>query len=538
MAVKGSSLIDYRTIYKTEETHDVAWNISDGFGGGDGSYLASAAGSAETSVDEIIDAAPFEIDLTPNLEGKVIQPGSVNFTWGGVRYVDRLGKIYRNPSPTTGLGAEVGEINYDTGVVTLSTYDSGANTVAIQSLVVRFGKQLISQAVFRTPGAPLRPGSLSIEAVTIDGQQITAQAAQSGVISGDLISGMVDYEKGIVLLGFGKMVTAAGNETQPWYHASQVVNDKVWKPAQVFADSILYVCVVYSSIPLDADLLGLDPVRLPTDGRVPIVKPGYVVVIHNTQTTQLPGGLTAGQQLTLPRPGINHVELYDANEQYVPSTKFAWDEDTKKIIMANPLDLTGFAQPLIAMHRIEDMALVSEVQINGQIVLSPAVSHDYPISGTYVSSALLFGDQQSRYYGLFDQKTWTNDWSDELVGDSANATYNELNYPLQVTNQGAIRERWALVFTAADYFYVMGEHVGIVGRYYITNDCSPINPATNQPFFFLDYRGWGTGWASGNVVRFNTDGASPDLWIARTTLQGPVTEPNDQFTIQIRGDAQ
>ncbi|EKD40132.1 MAG: hypothetical protein ACD_75C00164G0001, partial [uncultured bacterium] len=28
------------------------------------------------------------------------------------------------------------------------------------------------------------------------------------------------------------------------------------------------------------------------------------------------------------------------------------------------------------------------------------------------------------------------------------------------------------------------------------------------------------------------------LWIARTTLQGPVAEPNDQFTIQIRGDAE
>lgn len=107
-----------------------------------------------------------------------------------------------------------------------------------------------------------------------------------------------------------------------------------------------------------------------------------------------------------------------------------------------------------------------------------------------------------------------------------------------VTNEGAVKGRWALIFDDSGHFNINEEKLGIVGDGYITQDCQPINPATDQPFFFIDYRGWGAGWASGNVLRFNTDGANADLWIARTTLQGPVTEPNDQFTIQIRGDAE
>jgi len=145
---------------------------------------------------------------------------------------------------------------------------------------------------------------------------------------------------------------------------------------------------------------------------------------------------------------------------------------------------------------------------------------------------------QSRAYGLFDQKTWTSVWSNSLIGDATNASYNEVNYPLQITNAGGITGRWALKFTDTTAFEIIEEKLGIIGSGYTTQDCQPINPATLEPYFFIDYRGWGAGWATGNVLRFNTDGALAPIWIARTTLQGPATEPNDQFTLQIRGDAE
>ena len=468
-----------------------------------------------------------------------IVPGSISFTWGGNRYVDRMGSIFRNPDPVTGLGALCGKVDYLTGIVTLDVYDGGDNQLVVHSLVGRLGSQYITEVSFRTPGAPLRPGSLTIAGVTMNGKRISAIANFEGVMDNQDMYGTVNHKTGIVSIGFGALVDdSAALVDEPWYNPDLVRDGKVWKPEPVYADSLTYACVVYSYIPLNASLLGLNPVRLPSDGRVPIVKSGDVVVIHNTQVTQLANPLSAGQEITLPRAGINHVELYDANEQYVPSTKYSWDDDTQKLTMATPLDLTGYTQPLFAMHRVEDMCLVSDVQINGQITVASPVTRDYTATGTYVSSALLFGDLRSRYYGFYDQKTWTNNWSNDLIGDSANATYNQVNYPVVVTNQGAVTERWALVFTGSTSFYIMGEKYGIVGTGYTTNDTQPVNPATQQPFFFLDYRGFGSGWVSGNVLRFNTEGAVHDMWIARTTLQGPVAEPNDQFTIQIRGDAE
>ena len=282
----------------------------------------------------------------------------------------------------------------------------------------------------------------------------------------------------------------------------------------------------------------MDPVRLPSDGRVPIVQEGDVVVIHNTQTQQLSAPLTAGQVITLNRSGIVTVELFDQNDLRVPNTKYTWDERTQKLTLSSPLDLSGYSQPLIAMHRVEDMRLVSAVQISGQVILAKGVDNAYPVDGTYISSALLYGTLQSRVYGMFDQKTWTNVWSNDLIGDATSASYNEVNYPMTTTNAGAINGRWALVFTDTSHFNIIEEKIGIIGDGFITNDCHPLNPATNEPYFFIDYRGWGSGWAAGNVLRFNTDGANAPLWVARTTLQGPATEPNDKFTIQLRGDAE
>jgi hypothetical protein len=56
-------------------------------------------------------------------------------------------------------------------------------------------------------------------------------------------------------------------------------------------------------------------------------------------------------------------------------------------------------------------------------------------------------------------------------------------------------------------------------------------------YWIIRCDGFGSGWASGNCIRFNTDPANYPLWFVRTTLQAPPTEPVDYYTIQIRGDS-
>lgn len=127
-------------------------------------------------------------------------------------------------------------------------------------------------------------------------------------------------------------------------------------------------------------------------------------------------------------------------------------------------------------------------------------------------------------------------WSDSLIGSATLSQYNDTVYPITNKNRGSAEERWALIFTSATQFRIVGQSVGQIGTGDITVLTAPINPATNTPYFEINPLGWGGGWVAGNVLRFNTAAANYPAWLARTVLQGPATALSDSFQIQIRGD--
>src|SRR5690606_1674302 len=100
-------------------------------------------------------------------------------------------------------------------------------------------------------------------------------------------------------------------------------------------------------------------------------------------------------------------------------------------------DTAGYSQPVTVEHRIEDMVVVSDVQIDGTLGFTRQLTHDYPSPGSYVSSALVSADLRSRVSLIFDQSTWDGTtWSDVQSGSAATGTYNEALYPIEVTNIG------------------------------------------------------------------------------------------------------
>jgi hypothetical protein len=493
---------------------------------------------AEAST-ETVTFPDFTIDLTGNAIDVPIVPGSVCFTWGGNTFYDVLGSIYSNLNPSTGVGTLRGSIDYLTGIITLDVYDSGDNTVDVKSLAGRLGSQYVTEVAFRTSGNPLRSGSLTVSGVSYDGTRFSVTDDGAGNLTGDFVEGTVDTDTGIVSIGFGELITDDGSYTDEYWYSSSLTTDagQVWKPTSVYADSLSYSCVVYSYIPLDSDLLGINPVRLPTDGKVNIVKSGDVVVIHNTRSMSVENP-TAGATITLPRTTTS-VEVYDSSSgsTRLPSTMYAFEEETDSLTWDEDADFSDYTLPLLVMHKIEDMRLVSSTQINGQIVLSKAVKHDYDADDTLVSSALLFGDLKARATNYFDQETWSDVFNSSLSGDAASGTYNTIDYPITVKNSGAVDERWALVFDSSTHFNIVGENRGTIGEGYITQDCEPTSTLTGNAYFFLDYNGFGDDWSAGNAIRFDTYAATAPVWVCRTTLQGDETESSDYFTIQPRGDA-
>jgi hypothetical protein len=180
------------------------------------------------------------------------------------------------------------------------------------------------------------------------------------------------------------------------------------------------------------------------------------------------------------------------------------------------------------------MGLLADAQINGQIELSAPLLHAYP-EGAYVSSALLFGDLQAIVSTVYDQATWSGVWSDTLIGSQATAQFDDINYPITCLNESAVTERWRINFTSTTAFQVIGENLGVIATGTTSTATAPVNPVTSEEYFTIPAGGWGSGWATGNQLRFNTLGASGPTWLARTILAG-ASLSGDQFGFEGRGD--
>jgi hypothetical protein len=285
----------------------------------------------------------------------------------------------------------------------------------------------------------------------------------------------------------------------------------------------------------DASIVGLDLDKMPPSGRVDLWRAGDVIVLHDTAVTSVatPG---AGST-TVTRSGLSAVVVEDAAGREVYSDRYSVDLDTGVLTWANPLNLVGFLGPYSVRHTCDEMALVSAVDTAAASLLLTMPLQKAWSANAQVSGALLLGDLVAGFSPPFEQGAWTGEWLNTLIGQAIAAQYNTAQYPLTLTNRGAIAERWRIDFTNATTVKIIGESVGVVAEgVSINEDVAPLNPATGTPYFSIDRRGWGSGWNAGNQLRFNTSAGKSPFWLSRATLQGVVGPATDSVRIQLRGD--
>lgn len=499
------------------------------------------AGAGSEAAEESLQLPPVSLQLTPTISDSIV-PGSVRFSFRGRTYVDRSGGLYHSVDPMTGAGVYAGTIDYTAGVVSVTQWlAGGTNNVQIQSLLTRIGDPGVANSFFRAPGSPLRPGMFTLRANRLDGEMLTATADINGAISGAQIRGSVDWESGVAKVQFGELVPVAGNEGQPWFDPDLVEGDRIWRPTLVQAGSIHMGAVVYRSIPLSEVVIGLSSVRLPSDGRAPAFKPGQTVLVHHT-AKHVVASPQANQTVSFGRGRVAAIEVRDALGAPVDAAWFEADLDVGTLKFSDPLNLSAYTLPITISERVEDRRLVVQPQITGEIEINTGLSHDFPAGEAMISTALRLGeangslDLQARVVNLFDQAAWSNVWADLPSGSVAPGTYNDTDYPLVVTNADAITERWAVRFTSATQFELIGETVGVIGTGNTTSDLAPLNPRTGQPYFRMRKEGWGGGWSTNNVVRFNTVGGLAPVWMIRTTLQGTPEGARDSTRFLVIGN--
>ena len=486
------------------------------------------------SATRIVKTVPFvvDFDLIPGLLAPIVPSSIVLKDSAGHPIADSGSGVVREL--VSGDWLQRGTISYVTGRVRLTSWNAGVSSALRRvSAVTTLGENISSAYVFRTAAAPLRPGSLSVQFPGAGGGTQIVTAGIDGAISAPGVIGTVDFETGLVRLGFGSLVVAAGNETEPWFAPANVQPDgKIFKPAPIVASALRYSAVAYAYLPMNADIIGIDPVRLPSDGKVPIFREGSLCVVGHTKTSaQL--NVSNNQTINLARTRLSRVAVRDAaGKNHLTGYTPDLEAGTVKFT-----DISGMTMPVVIEDRIEDMAIATDVQISGEITFNRALTHDYPKDGSYVSSALQAGDRHARVSLDFAQKSWTDGaWADAPTGAGIPAKYDQSVSPIEITNAGGSTERWVLEFTSQSEFRVIGEHVGVIAKGDINTICAPVNPSTKKPYFTLRPLGWGSGWAVGNILRINTVGALYPFWVVRTIQPGPESGIEHNFSILARGD--
>ncbi|MGH8123921.1 MAG: hypothetical protein ACREPT_14260, partial [Rudaea sp.] len=620
-------------------TYTAGWNyavVTAPFVNGSAVTVSSTAASASSaSQTDNFPAPSIILDLTPQTVEPIV-PGGVMFAFAGDTYVDHAGILYRSISHTTNSGTSAGTLDYTTGKAIITDWvPGGAQTLSIKALLCEFGVTPIGFLSARVPGNSIRPASFIIQANRkTDDALITATADSNGDWSTGDMTGHIDTDTGFFTVAFGALVLDSSLTTpqkaEPWYNSGNVDGTgHIWYPNEALAGTIRYSCVVQTYLPLSAGVLGIDPVRLPQDGRVQIFRPGNTLVFRNPLTFTFGGTVAGGDTTSLPRGALESAVLYDTNGVQVDIGLYTSDLSAGSITIVAMADLSAYTQPFVCTHTRGELALCTDAQITGQVSITGGATggglvNDYPAASSYVSSALIAdnsGNLQADYDTKFQQTTWNFNpnalWQDVVQGSSPTSVYDDVDYPIEVLDRDCITQRVALIFTSSIGGNIAFEELGIIGTFTTSADVAPINPATSgetavtsgsfviaavgmsqtvnvvsaagldlydriaisdgthsmigtitaiagtaltvltsaitagsagntmataanitvaNPFFFMDHRGFGSGWASGNAIRFNLRGAGFPIWFARSVQVGAAETMDDHFSVEIRHD--
>lgn len=281
-----------------------------------------------------------------------------------------------------------------------------------------------------------------------------------------------------------------------------------------------------------AALLGFDPVQLTknADGKEPIFRQyrraviGKDVVISRT--------VANGEVINFGELDLTSVKVVGATGAAITSG-FTVDLDAGTLTVTS---ITGWAQPITATARAEDMFQLSAVtETTLAMPTSRPLRRTYP-AGSTVSSAIMHGDRRARVLTVLSRTLWAGNWDDTVDGAPSTATFDSVHFPITITNAGVVSDRVRLVFTNTTTYTAISEQFGVLGVGSTGSDFSPINPAVSKPYFTVHPGAFGAGgWSAGNVVLIEIEGAHQPVWLGRCIQMSPNTLLSTSFRIALRG---
>lgn len=271
-----------------------------------------------------------------------------------------------------------------------------------------------------------------------------------------------------------------------------------------------------------------------------------------TSEATVPFALSAGLTMYCGRPNVGSIRVISRTGQDITDSTFVFSGTTFRLFTVNlgagTAAFSGSTEPgvtaAIASHSPVTLVSSGTYSTPGSATAPQAtlnrITFNRPLTkafpaGTLVSSMLFLGDLRARVGAAFSQESWGSVWADSRIGSAIIPQYQQGLNPIVVTNQGAVSERWAFIFTSSTQFRLVGETLGQIATGDVNSTFAPVNPATGAPYFTIAATGWGA-WAAGNVLRLNTYGANAPVWAARAVLPSAPSDTPDSLTLAVRGD--
>ena len=395
-------------------------------------------------------------------------------------------------------------IDYDTGVITeIDSVDYNGTVTDNLGALIQTGALTINAKRWQLPSSSFARDSVYITFETLAGATFSASSDLSGNITGTNCTGTVSAT-GYVDLAFSEDV----------------------KPDSIRFD---YNEIEVTTVPAPPG--GFDTSTLPNNGTVPIFHTFNPVSVQNRERTAA-ASLTSGQTITVLADAdfIDIVDSLGASCWSVTNENYSYDAATGDITIN--AGISAFSPPFIITAIQSELALIDAIDSNTLSLLTP-LNRAYP-AGATVSSVQVLGDFQAQTKDERTLAAWQNNFAD--FGAAASSAINTTQYPIELTNIGAIAQRWAIVFTSTTAYNVIGESVGNIYSGDTLNDCAPINSFAGAPYFILRKEAFGAGLNPGEAFLFETLAASKPTMVTRSVSPGHSEIVRDNSTLSFRGN--
>lgn len=395
-------------------------------------------------------------------------------------------------------------IDYETGVITdIDGADFNGSVEDNLGATIIKGDRKTRSKQWQLPNSSFARDSLYITYTTTDGTTFSASSDLSGAISGTNATGEVSAT-GYVDITF---------------------------TVDVRPDSIRYDYNEVSQVTVPAPEGGFDTSKLPGGGTVAIFHTFNPVSVQNRERTAA-ASLTSGQTITVLADAdfIDIVDSLGASLWSVTNDNYSYDAVTGDITIN--AGISAFSPPFIITAIQSELALIDAIDSNSMSLLTP-LNRAYP-AGATVSSVQVLGDFQAQTKDERTLAAWQNNFGD--FGAAASSAINTTQYPIELTNIGAIAQRWAIVFTSTTAYNVIGESVGNIYSGDTLNDCAPINSFAGAPYFILRADAFGAGLNPGEAFLFETLAASKPTMVTRSVSPGHSEIVRDNSTLSFRGN--